>query len=67
MYEVYIYESHSNLQLPLQILGEKLKELILVIGEKELGSRQSLQDSHGVIPEKKTQLTKPWRIELRTR
>jgi hypothetical protein len=41
MYKVNIYEcSHSSLQRPLQILGEKLKEFILVFGEKELGSTQ---------------------------
>jgi hypothetical protein len=44
----------SNLQLPLQILGKKLKEFILVVGEKELSSRRSLQDGHGAIPEKNT-------------
>jgi hypothetical protein len=59
MYEVNIYEcSHSNLQCPLQILGKKPKEFILVIGEKELCSRRSLQDSHGAIPEKKNTINK---------
>jgi hypothetical protein len=45
---------HSNLQLPLQILSKKLKEFILIIGEKEFSSRRSLQDGHSAIPEKNT-------------
>jgi hypothetical protein len=60
MYKVNIYEcSHSNLQLPPQILGKKLKEFILVVGEKELGSRRSLQDGHDTIPEKKSNQQNP--------
>jgi hypothetical protein len=49
---------HSNLQLPLQILGKKIKEFVLIVGEQEFGARRSLQDGHGTIPEKKKTINK---------